>query len=141
MSKLLAALILLAIDAPGRGRRPKSPALPEPRATPSVIKHPKVVGWPDGKKPTAPAGFEVTAFVQGIDNPRWIYVLPNGDVLISQGRTVPKAPPKPEDDKDPKKKGLKESKTVTGTSANRITLLRDADKDGNPEVRETFLAA
>jgi glucose/arabinose dehydrogenase len=72
-------------------------------------------------------------------------VLPNGDVLVAQSRTLPK--PAKQEPADPKrkrlqqevKKALKESKTVTGSSPNRITLLRDADGDGSPEVRETFL--
>lgn len=113
-----------------------SAKLPAPFATPSVTKHPKVLGWPKDKMPTAPQGFRVTAFVRDIESPRWIYVLPNGDVLVAQSRTLPK-PEKKTPEKV--KKGLKESKTVTGGSPNRITLLRDADGDGVPEVRETFL--
>ena len=114
---------------------PAPPALPPPFETKSVVKHPKVIGWPAGKTPTAPAGFAVTLFAEKFDSPRWLYVLPNGDVLVAEARTLPKKDAKPE-----MKAGLKESKTVTGSSANRITLLRDADKDGTPEVRETFLS-
>lgn len=117
------------------------PKLPPPFESKSVVKHPKVIGWPDGKTPAAPNGFTVTLYAEKFDSPRWLYVLPNGDILVSEARTLPK--PKPEEKKteeDKKKEeGQKESKTVTGTSANRITLLRDADKDGKPEVRETFL--
>jgi glucose/arabinose dehydrogenase len=121
-------------------------ALPEPFATPSTVKFPKVIGWPAGKTPTAPEGFTVQAFVREIENPRWIYVLPNGDVLVSQARTMPK--PKPEEAASPEKKqkqekkddGMKKSKTVTGDSPNKITLLRDANGDGTPEVNQEFLA-
>jgi glucose/arabinose dehydrogenase len=113
---------------------PPQPKLPPPFDTKSVTKHPKVIGWPAGKTPTAPAGFAVTLYADKFDSPRWVYVLPNGDILVAEARTLPKKDAKPE-----VKEGLKESKTVTGTSANRITLLRDADKDGKPEVRETFL--
>lgn len=111
------------------------PKLPPPFETKSVTKHPKVIGWPDGKTPKAPDGFAVTLYADKFDSPRWLYVLPNGDVLVAEARTLPKPDAKPE-----QKEGMKKSKTVTGTSANRITLLRDADKDGKPEVRETFLA-
>jgi glucose/arabinose dehydrogenase len=63
--------------------------LPEPFATPSTTKFSKVIGWPEGKTPQAPAGFRVNALVQPIENPRWIYVLPNGDILVAQSRTLP----------------------------------------------------
>ena len=112
---------------------PAPPKLPAPFETKSAVKHPKVIGWPAGKSPTAPPGFAVTLFADGFDSPRWLHVLPNGDVLVAEARTLPKPDAKPE-----VKEGLKKSKTVTGGSANRITLLRDADKDGKPEVRETF---
>jgi glucose/arabinose dehydrogenase len=114
--------------------QPPAPKLPPPNQTPSVVKHPKVIGWPEGKTPTAPAGFKVTVFADKLDNPRWLYVLPNGDVLVAESRTLPKPDAKPE-----MKKGLEESKT-TGVSANRITLLRDINKDGIPEEREIFAA-
>jgi glucose/arabinose dehydrogenase len=83
------------------------PDLPAPLATPSVTKHPKVVGWPDGKTPTAPAGFTVSLYAKDFDSPRWLYVLPNGDVLVAEART---RPPKKASRRE--KKGLKESKTV-----------------------------
>jgi glucose/arabinose dehydrogenase len=128
--RLLVPLAGLALAA----AQPPAPTLPPPFATPSVTKHPKVLGWPAGKTPTAPPGFHVTLFADGFDSPRWLYVLPNGDVLVAEARTLP-----PKDAKPEMKKGLAESKTVTGGSANRVTLLRDADRDGKPEVRETFL--
>ncbi|HVK07907.1 MAG TPA: sorbosone dehydrogenase family protein [Gemmataceae bacterium] len=140
--RLVVALLTSAALANGQAALttpPKGPPLPDPFATPSVTKHPKVIGWPAGKAPTAPAGFRVSPFTTEIESPRWLYVLPNGDVLVTQARTLP--PKKKEKEADPEKvKGLKESKTVTGTSPNKITLLRDADGDGKPEVRETFLA-
>jgi glucose/arabinose dehydrogenase len=113
---------------------PPQPKLPPPFETKSVTKHPKVIGWPAGKTPTAPDGFTVSLYADGFDSPRWLHVLPNGDVLVAEARTLPKPDAKPE-----VKEGLTKSKTVTGGSANRITLLRDADKDGKPEVREMFL--
>jgi glucose/arabinose dehydrogenase len=129
--------LLLSLAALAAGQT-AAPPLPKPFDTPSVTKHPKVLGWPAGKAPTAPAGFAVTAFAADLDNPRWPYVLPNGDVLVAESRTLP--PKKPKPDANPAdEKGKRESKTVTGGSANRITLLRDADGDGSPEVRETLL--
>lgn len=129
-------------------RDPASPAvdldLPPPYATPSATKFVKVIGWPEGKTPTAPEGFQVTALAREIESPRWIYVLPNGDVLVAQSRTLPKPDP-PSDEPEKRKKqekikeGFKKSKTVTGSSPNQITLLRDEDGDGTPEVREVFL--
>ena len=145
-----AVVAAMATFAAGQEKRREEPTeetavrLPKPNATPSVVKFVKVIGWPEGKTPQAPAGFEVTPFVKDIESPRWIYILPNGDVLIAQSRTLPKTQP-PADEPEKRKKqekvkeGFKKSKTVTGTSPNRVTLLRDADGDGVPEVRETFL--
>jgi len=119
-------------------------SLPEPFATPSKTKFAAVVGWPADKAPKAPAGFRVNAYMQPIENPRWIYVLPNGDILVAQSRTLPK-PEMPEPDpekrkkKEEMKKGMEKSKTVTGDSPNKITVLRDADGDGKAETHETFL--
>jgi glucose/arabinose dehydrogenase len=128
--RVLVPLAALAVAA----AQPPEPNLPPPFATKSVTNHPKVIGWPAGKTPQAPDGFAVTLYADGFDSPRWLHVLPNGDVLVAEARTLP-----PKDAKPEMKKGLEESKTVTGGSANRITLLRDADKDGKPETRETFL--
>ena len=116
-----------------------SPKLPEPNKTliPTVNIAP-AVGWADGAKPTAAAGTQVAAFAEGLDHPRWLYVLPNGDVLVAETN----APPKPDDGK-----GIKGwvMKTVMGRagagvpSPNRITLLRDKDHDGIAETRTVFL--
>ena len=133
-SHLIAMLLAFSTAAVLLAQTP-APVLPPPYQTPSITKFPKVIGWPKDRLPTAPPGFTVTAFARDIENPRWIYVLPNGDVLVAQSRTLPKKQTKPE-----VKEGQKESKTVTGTSPNVITLLRDANGDGVPDVRETFLA-
>ena len=104
-------------------------AQPEPYATESVIRHPRTIGWPEGRKPTAPRGYQVTKFAGGLDYPRQALLLPNGDVLVSEARTKPKL------DADPEvQRGQALSKT-TGFSANRLTLLRDADRDGVAEQR------
>src|SRR5688500_19119928 len=59
-----------------------SDSLPAPFATEPTAKISKVIGWPAGKTPTAPAGFTVTKFAAALQNPRWIYVAPNGDVFV-----------------------------------------------------------
>ena len=97
-------------------------------------------GWPAGSMPTPIAGMTVTPFATGLDHPRWVYVLPNGDVLVAESN----APPKPEDTKDKGIKGwamnlvMKRAGAKT-PSADRITLLRDADGDGVAEVKSVFL--
>lgn len=105
------------------------PPQPEPYETKSVVNHPRTIGWPEGRKPVAPRGYEVVKFAGGLDYPRQALLLPNGDVLVSEARTLPKL------DADPEvQRGQALSKT-TGYSANRLTLLRDADRDGIAEQR------
>lgn len=116
-----------------------SPKLPEPNKTliPTVNIAP-AVGWPEGAKPTAAAGTQVAAFAEGLDHPRWLYVLPNGDVLVAETN----APPKPDDSKGIRGWVMKKVMGKAGAgvpSPNRITLLRDADKDGVAETRTVFL--
>lgn len=116
-----------------------SPQLPEPNKTliPTVNIAP-AVGWPDGAKPTAAAGTQVAAFAEGLDHPRWLYVLPNGDVLVAETN----APPKPDDGKGVKGWVMKKVMGRAGAgvpSPNRITLLRDKDHDGIAETRTVFL--
>ncbi|HWH88665.1 MAG TPA: sorbosone dehydrogenase family protein [Pseudomonas sp.] len=116
-----------------------SPKLPEPNKTliPTVNIAP-AVGWPDGAKPTAVAGTQVAAFAEGLDHPRWLYVLPNGDVLVAETN----APPKPDDSKGIRGWVMKKVMGKAGAgvpSPNRITLLRDADHDGVAETRTVFL--
>ncbi|MBW8892807.1 MAG: sorbosone dehydrogenase family protein, partial [Burkholderiales bacterium] len=82
---------------------------------------------------------KATALVRGLDHPRWLYVLPNGDVLIAETN----APPKPEDGKGLKgwfQKMVMKRAGAAPPSADRITLVRDADNDGTLEVRSTFLS-
>jgi glucose/arabinose dehydrogenase len=115
------------------------PQLPEPNKSliPTVHIAP-AKGWPEGVKPAASQGLAVQAFATGLDHPRWLYVLPNGDLLVAETN----APPKPEDAKGVKGKAMKIIMKKAGAgvpSANRITLLRDADGDGVPETRSVFL--
>ncbi|AZF22645.1 sorbosone dehydrogenase family protein [Pseudomonas sp. R3-52-08] len=116
-----------------------SPRLPEPNKTliPTVNIAP-AVGWPDGAKPTAAAGTQVTAFAEGLEHPRWLYVLPNGDILVAETN----APPKPDDAKGVRGWVMEKVMGRAGAgvpSPNRITLLRDADHDGVAETRTVFL--
>jgi glucose/arabinose dehydrogenase len=125
----------LPVEA-GMGPRPTLPA-PNPTLIPTVNIAP-AKGWPDGAKPTAAAGLSVNAYATGLDHPRWLYVLPNGDVLVAETN----APPKPEGGKGIKDWIMKLLKKRAGAgvpSANRITLLRDSDGDGIAETRSVFL--
>ncbi|MEO7346275.1 MAG: sorbosone dehydrogenase family protein [Opitutaceae bacterium] len=120
----------------GYGPNPTLPA-PKHQLIPTVDIAP-AKGWPAGALPTAAPGFSVKALVSGLDHPRWIHVLPNGDVLVAETN----APPRPEEGKGIKGKAMQMTMKKAGAavpSANRITLLRDADGDGVVEVRAEFL--
>ena len=129
----LAVLSASATTAAGAQTTPRpvlgAPTQPDPYATESVVNHPRTIGWPDGRTPVAPRGYKVVKFAGGLDYPRQALLLPNGDVLVSEARTLPKLDAEPEVER-----GQALSKT-TGFSANRITLLRDADRDGVAEQR------
>lgn len=114
------------------------PALPEPNESLiPTVNIAKATGWPAGAQPHAAPGFRVEAFARNLDHPRWLHVLPNGDVLVAESD----APPKPESGGI---RGWIMKKVMAragsgGESANRITLLRDKDGDGTPEQRTAFL--
>ncbi len=116
-----------------------NPTLPPPEEqTIPVVQIAEAKGWPRNKLPTPADGLSVNAFARGLQHPRWIHVLPNGDVLVAETN----APPRPEEHKGIKGKVMKsmQKKAGAGTpSANRITLLRDADKDGVAEMRATLI--
>lgn len=108
--------------------------LPAPYATKSSRNFSDVIGWENNSTPVAPAGFTVTKFGEGYDNPRWIYVLPNGDVLVAETKKI--------------HTGLvKIGAVLVGANKSesksedmrRILLLRDVDKDGNPDIQTIFL--
>lgn len=112
-----------------------APTLPAPYATPVGAKPADVVGWPSGVTPKAPAGFRVRAFARGLDNPRNLLVLPNGDVLVAESRSqLPKArlATLPADEQA-------KLKLPGVASANRITLLRDTDRDGVPDLQTVLI--
>ncbi len=96
-------------------------------------------GWPAGATPEPAAGLVVNAYSSGLDHPRWLYVLPNGDVLVAESN----GPPRPDDVRGIKGRVMKMLRKRAGggvPSANRITLLRDMDGDGTAETRTVFLA-
>jgi glucose/arabinose dehydrogenase len=120
----------------GTGLHPELPA-PEHSLIPTLNIAP-AKGWPTGGKPTAAPGTSVARFAQGLDHPRWLYVLPSGDVLVAETN----APPKPEDSKGLKgwiSKKVQKRAGAIGQSADRITLLRDANGDGVVETQTVFL--
>ena len=124
---------------PPTGGMGATPTLPKPVTSliPTVNIAP-AKGWPEGLMPTPMAGLVVTALASGLEHPRWVYVLPNGDTLVAESN----APPKPEDGKGIKGWVMKKVMARAGAgvpSANRITLLRDADGDGKAELRTVFL--
>lgn len=142
---ILVALLLSAAACGDVATRPVEagmgvhPALPAPNPTllPTINIAP-AKGWPVGTTPEAAAGLRVKAYANGLDHPRWLYVLPNGDVLVAETN----APPKPEDGKGIRGWVMKQVMKRAGArtpSANRITLLRDADGDGIAETRSVFL--
>jgi glucose/arabinose dehydrogenase len=117
-----------------------NPVLPEPDTSfIPTINVAEAVGWSEGERPVAAPGTTVTAFATGLDHPRWLHVLPNGDVLVAETN----APPRPDDAKGIKGWFFKRYQKQAGgavPSANRITLLRDADGDGTAELRSAFLS-
>lgn len=109
------------------------PDLPPPRPGASATKFAKVIGWTREGTPHAPQGFAITLFAANLQYPRWLYVLPNGDVLVAEARTeAPAALP-------PAVRKELEASGSFGASADRISRLRDRDGDGRAETRETFL--
>jgi glucose/arabinose dehydrogenase len=116
-----------------------APKLPEPNKTlVPTVNIAEAIGWPEGAKPTPAQGLQVGAFAEGLDHPRWLYVLPNGDVLVAETN----APPKPDDAKGIRGWVMKKVMGRAGAgvpSPNRITLLRDTNHDGIAETRTVFL--
>lgn len=143
---LLLSTVMLSLAACGtmakltveEGSGP-APQLPPPQTSLiPTVNIATAIGWPDGGKPVAAKGLNVTALASQLEHPRWLYVLPNGDVLVAETN----APAKPDDGK-----GIKGwiTKKVMGragagvASANRITLLRDRNGDGVVDQRTVFI--
>ncbi len=141
ISLLLASLLgcgqaPLLRDAAGVGAQPMLPA-PSQALLPTVNIAP-AVGWPEGGAPRPAPGLGAVAFARGLDHPRWLYVLPNGDVLVAETN----APDRPGSSQGLKGwiAGLVMARAgATVPSANRITLLRDTDGDGVADMRSVLL--
>ncbi len=108
--------------------------LPDPFETKSISNYSNVIGWKEGETPKAPEGFTVTKYADGFENPRWMYVTPNNDVLVAESNSNYSI--------------LKQiGATIIGAggsnnlkhSADVITLLRDTNNDGKPDLRKTLL--
>jgi glucose/arabinose dehydrogenase len=120
---------------PAVGAAPAIPAA-KPQGAIPTLKMPTARGWAPGQLPVAAPGLKVNAFAANLDHPRWIYLLPNGDVLVAEAMSADR----------PAKSVFDYAMVSTmrraaamGVSANRITLLRDADGDGVAEIQEVFL--
>ncbi|MBX9746225.1 MAG: sorbosone dehydrogenase family protein [Hyphomonadaceae bacterium] len=136
---ILASALLIAAcggDAPPADTTyGADPQLPAPAGGMPVVNPATAVGWPDGASPTAPEGFTVQRFAEGLDHPRWLHVLPNGDVLVAESAT------------EAQQGGgimgwirnsVQRRAGALSESPDRIILLRDADRDGIAEARHVF---
>ena len=141
---LLASVALAACGAsaslPLSAGTGPNPTLPPPRTSLIPVVHvAKAVGWPTGVKPVAAEGLYVAQLAANLTHPRWLYVLPNGDVLVAETN----APVRPDDGKGFKawftRIFMKKAGAAVPTP-NRITLLRDADGDGIAETKSVFLS-
>jgi glucose/arabinose dehydrogenase len=121
--------------APAWGNAPAIPVA-KPQGNLPTLKMPTAQGWSPGQTPVAAPGLKVNAFATGLKHPRWIEVLPNGDVLIAESTTIPRPP---RSVFDYAMVSTMKRAAATGPSANRITLLRDADGDGVAEIQNLFL--
>lgn len=121
--------------APAWGNAPTVPVA-KPQGALPTLKMPSARGWSDGQKPVAAPGLKVNAFATGLQHPRWINVLPNGDVLIAESNQV--AGPVRSVFSYAMQATMRRARAL-GDSANRITLLRDTDGDGVAERRQTFM--
>lgn len=116
-----------------------NPTLPEPsRSLLPTIKISKVVGWSKDAKPRAPAGFVVQPFATGLDHPRWLLALPNGDVLVAESNK-PARQDKPKGLRAFAESMLMKKAGAGVPSADRISLLRDQDGDGIADLKTPFL--
>src|SRR6201993_4861256 len=115
-----------------------APAIPEakPQGAIPTLKMPTARGWDKGQLPTAAPGLKVNAFAAGLDHPRWINVLPNGDVLIAEATQIAGTP---RSVFHYAMQATMRRAAALGVSANRITLLRDKDGDGVAEQRGIFM--
>jgi glucose/arabinose dehydrogenase len=147
-SSVFAQMVALVGDAAARWRRLQGsvhqqavgtmPAIPagRPQGRFPTLKMPTARGWAPGQAPVAAPGLKVNAFATGLKHPRWIHVLPNGDVTVAEALFMPRPP---QTLFDHAMVSTMKRAAAVGESPNRITLLRDANGDGVAETRETFL--
>jgi glucose/arabinose dehydrogenase len=133
---LLARRFTQGLHEPAWGSSPVIPAA-RPQGSIPTLKMPTAKGWTDGRTPVAAPGLAVNALAAGLDHPRWIEVLPNGDMLVAESMNVAREVRR--NLFDYAMFSTMRRADAVGGSANRITLLRDADGDGVAEIRETFL--
>jgi glucose/arabinose dehydrogenase len=132
--KNLFSLLLVAIPALLNAQNKTKPdTLPAPYSTKSSNNFCEVVSWKNAR-PTPPAGFTAEIYSDGFENPRWMYVTPNGDVLVAESNSNYNLA----EQVGAVAIGAAKSKDIKH-SADRITLLRDVDKDGKPDIKEIFL--
>jgi hypothetical protein len=137
----MAGLLVAGLLAGGSGSTPSFSTGPNPRISPPYtgifpsLHFATHEAWPNGKTPQAPKGFAVTRYA-GIDHPRWLYVLPNGDVLVAQSSTI-KTPSRSMEDRI--HYFLERHTGVIRPSPNKITLLRDSNRDGKVDHVSAFL--
>ena len=124
-----------ASPVPAWGSAPQIPEA-KPQGAIPTLKMPTARGWRDSEKPVAAPGLKVNAFATGLDHPRWINVMPNGDVLIAEATQI--ATP-PRTVFHYAMQATMRRAAALGVSANRITRLRDLDGDGVAEQRGTFM--
>lgn len=122
MQDAIRAAALMCAAAAAQAATPDLPPTPVPA---QAIEPARIVGWPDGARPKAPPGFRVSAFARGLAGPRSLAVLPNGDVLVAETRAAPAQ--------------AAEVSTGGGSGMDRVTLLRDADRDGVAEQQFTLI--
>ncbi len=133
-SKTFFCLLFVAASLPAACQNDRKDTLPPPNATKSSMNFSKVIGWGDEQKPVAPAGFTVNKYASGFQNPRYMYVLPNGDLLVAEGNSNFTL-------------AQKAGAIVTGAnraedlshSADLVILLKDNNKDGIADEKDTLL--
>lgn len=132
-----AVALMRRMGSPAHQAVGAQPAIPEARKQGIMtLKMPIARGWVAGHLPTCAPGLKVNAFASGLDHPRWIEVLPNGDVLVAESKEQPAAPKTLMD--HAAQATMRRVKAI-GDSANRVTLWRDADGDGTAEIRHVFV--
>ncbi|SMC84734.1 hypothetical protein SAMN06297251_11057 [Fulvimarina manganoxydans] len=131
-----AVALVRRFSSPSHQAVGQKPEIPQARKQGLMtLKLPAAEGWKNGRLPSCAPGLRVNAFASNLDHPRWIEVLPNGDVLVAESK---EQPAKPETLMDHAAQATMARVKAVGKSANRVTLWRDADGDGVAEIRHVF---